>query len=200
MPCLVTKWTHKYRTEAATYQLGCSRRNPLRSWSSNTFGYCQRFCFTVTTIKNSCKLLVRNSQFWLQNRSDPTGFQKSLWSSICTLNIFLLSICSSGANSPSINSPRLRVKTKTQESNFSWLTVQRWTPPHLSLSFWYSHFSGGSIWPSPLLSGEGKGTQSQTAMHRLQLYEPQIVILDGQASIFIFNKLAEVCGFLTQKK
>lgn len=65
----------------------------------------------------------------------------------------------------------------------------------LILTFlWWQHMTFTS------LSGEGKGTQSQTAMHRLQLYEPQIVILDGQASIFIFNKLAEVCGFLTEKK
>jgi len=49
-------------------------------------------------------------------------------------------------------------------------------------------------------SGEGRGTLSPTATHRLQLYEPQIVIFNSQASIFIFKKLAEVHGFLTQTK
>lgn len=49
------------------------------------------------------------------------------------------------------------------------------------------------------LSGEGKGTPSQTATHTIQLYEPQIVIVDSWTSVFIFNKLAEVHGFLTQK-
>lgn len=96
------------------------------------------------------------------------------------------------------NSPRLRVKTKTQESNVSASAVHTHTPPLFNLPFWLSHFTGGSIWPSPLQVQKEKELHPRQSPHASASWASNSSC--RQLDLNIHIQLAEVHGFLTQKK